>query len=423
MQMKRYPQKVDAPSQWALFDVQMANVYKLGGQANYQQFLEQASGAHLSDVQESLFKAFEVTGKALDNSNSSIARKDVIQGLYYTIQEIIAAKKALPKQENSIENALKYFVEKELINGKLNGSYALEDPSSKQELLIFAKRIYEDLVYTLDMDSKGAFWKVSDEDNTVYLLGSIHVTDGSVYPMSKSIMNAYSDSEVLAAEANILSIQQDVAYIQQKIMLEGAATIDQIIAKETYDAYVKVVQPLGIAPEVYTKLKPWYAAMLLQSVQIANTSYQASLGIDLYFLSKVQAKKPIVELEGTRFQIDMFDSFSTELQEQYLLDVLNGEETDTKEAIGKIVSTWKTGKTDELEQLLFSKKPASDIEKELDDKIWQTRNNNMSDKVLKMLREDSKNDYFVVVGAGHMLNDTGIVKQLLNKGYKVEQIK
>lgn len=414
--------KVDAPSAWAAFDIQMANVYKLGAQENYSQYTVKATGNLLSNIEASLYQTFKITGKTVEKRSGDISRKAVIQGLYLTSQEVLLANKKITNIDNSAEAALKYFVDKGLIKGKADGKYALEDSCSKQELLVFAKRAYEELVYALGLDAKGAFWKVSDEDNTVYLLGSIHATDGSVYPMSKAIMSAYDDAEVLAVEANILTVQQDMAYVQQKMMLEGSTTIDQLISKEAYDAYVAIVKPLGVAPEIYNKVKPWYAAMLVQSIQMMNANYEASLGIDLFFLSKAMNQKNIMELEGTKFQIDMFDSFSAKLQEQYLMGVLSSKESDTKDIIGGILSHWKSGNMTELAKLIAMEQGTTDVDKEFNEKMWLTRNNNMSDKVYKMLKEDKEKDYLVVVGAGHMLNDTGIVKQLIDKGYKVEQV-
>ena len=56
-----------------------------------------------------------------------------------------------------------------------------------QEILVFAMRAYDHIVYSLGQDAKGCFWKISDDDNIVYLLGSIHSSDNSLYPLSRDI--------------------------------------------------------------------------------------------------------------------------------------------------------------------------------------------------------------------------------------------
>jgi hypothetical protein len=43
-------------------------------------------------------------------------------------------------------------------------------------------------------------WKVSDKDNTVYLLGSFHMLTEDDYPLSKDIDAAYADAEEVVFE-------------------------------------------------------------------------------------------------------------------------------------------------------------------------------------------------------------------------------
>ncbi|MFZ5351164.1 MAG: TraB/GumN family protein [Bacillota bacterium] len=408
----------DIPSDWAAFDIQMATVYKLGGANNYTGYADAAADIDIDAIEASLYSSFEITDKDVKFDEGLQNREAVVKGLFEVLKNVLSIKM---ENASAGDNAEAYFIEKGILKGRGNGN-ALDQVCTKQELLIFAKRVYETLIYELGLEAKGAFWKVSDGDNTVYLLGSVHITDGSVYPLSKSIMTAFEESEILAVEANILNMQPDIEYIQKIIMLEGDATIDQLISAETYAAYVEAVQAYGFPPEMYNKIKPWYAAMLLQSMQMSNTTYQASLGIDMFFLSKAMYQKPIVELESIRFQLDMFDSFSAELQEQYLSGVLASGEAETESSMGELVSIWKEGDMEALEEILTLSESASDIDKEFNEKLFITRNNNMSEKVEEMLTGDSENDYFVVVGAGHMLLESGIVNQLIEKGYIVERV-
>ncbi|MEO6517685.1 MAG: TraB/GumN family protein, partial [Pseudoxanthomonas sp.] len=43
-------------------------------------------------------------------------------------------------------------------------------------------------------------WKVSDADNSVYLLGSFHLLKPSDYPLSKDVARAFADAESLVFE-------------------------------------------------------------------------------------------------------------------------------------------------------------------------------------------------------------------------------
>ena len=48
--------------------------------------------------------------------------------------------------------------------------------------------------------STPALWRVCDQDNCLYLLGSFHALQPSDYPLSKAVEEAYIDAELLAFE-------------------------------------------------------------------------------------------------------------------------------------------------------------------------------------------------------------------------------
>jgi two-component system sporulation sensor kinase B len=50
---------------------------------------------------------------------------------------------------------------------------------------------------------------------------------------------------------------------------------------------------------------------------------------------------------------------------------------------------------------------------------WDDRNGPMADKIEIYLNDTTPSIYFVVVGAGHMVGDTGIIKQLQEKGFTI----
>lgn len=405
-----------SPSPWALWDVQMASTYGLGDAQTYNHYTKTSTLTDFLMVQGSFEKKFDVVDTTKLTS-SLVTRSEVIKELY----DIIAPVLSLEAVTVTAEDSLAYFVNNGLITGRTDGNYALNAPCTKEEMLVFSKRVYDHIIYTQGKEAKGAFWQVSDDNNTVYLLGSIHVTDDSIYPLSKDILNAFVATKGLIVEANTLVVNpEDSVYIQQIMMLEGDVTIDTLLSEETYKAYVEKVATLGITPEVYNKLKPWYAGMLLQSTNMASASYSGAMGIDMYFQYLAYGHMPIMEVEGIKYQIDLFDSFSPALQEGFLLSALSGQE-ESNDMIAQMLAAWKSGDTKTLETLLFSEEEMTDIEKEFSEKLWNERNKHMTTYVESLLSDEANQDYFFVVGAGHMLNDNGIIAELIARGYKVER--
>lgn len=285
------------------------------------------------------------------------------------------------------------------------------------------RNAYEFVIYEAGRDSKGAFWKVSDDNSSIYLLGSVHIADSSMYPLSKDIMKAYKESDYLAVEANVSNEQEVASYIQQKAFYTDDNTLYKSVPKEVYDSFVKFIEPYGVKPELYNKFKPWYAALLVQNLSLSEESLNGELGIDMFFLKKATGQKKILEIEGAKFQVDMFDSFSTELQVESLATSLTPDDKTKEESIDirDMIKMWKTGDTEALGRLVKSEEN-SENSKEFNEKLWTSRDTNMAEKVKSYLADPEGKTYFVVVGAGHMVGETGIVAQL-DDTYKIEQIK
>lgn len=409
------------------------------------------------------------------------SRKEMAEVIYKTL-EVSGLELDLDGPDDNIEDAVRFFAEEGLLKGRGGNDLYLDSPCSRQELMVFLHRVYEHTAYETGNYSKGLFWKASDEDSTIYLLGSIHVADQSLYPLSKDILNAFDSSDILVLEADLSRLQEDMIYMQQKIFYEGDETLDKNISKELYDRFVKLVEPLGLTPEVYNKFKPWYAAMLAQNILVGNTgetggtggasdnstgeadgtdsgtgstgsAYSGDLGIDMYFTSKAVNTKAIAEIEGLKFQVDMFDSFSNEIQAWYLESTLPpsvddagadssaegtadtgdaASEADTAggtdsashsiNAFALMLSAWESGDAELIAMMVRSTYTDDPKAIEFNNIFWNTRNNHMYEKAVEFLADPEGRTYFIVVGAGHMQGDTGIITQLIKNGYNVERI-
>ena len=60
--------------------------------------------------------------------------------------------------------------------------------------------------YTFSYAEKSFLWRVQSKRSTVYILGSIHLLKKDIYPLSRTIENAFEKSDYLAVEADINEI-------------------------------------------------------------------------------------------------------------------------------------------------------------------------------------------------------------------------
>ena len=269
-------------------------------------------------------------------------------------------------------------------------------------------------------EQKSFLWKVRSKTSTVYVLGSIHFLKQENYPLNPRIDRAFDQSTVLVVEANI----SDPGKLNPQKLLESALypendSLERHVSTETYDYVKRETGNLGLPFELVSKQRPWFLALTLEALELMKLGFDPRYGVDIYFLSKAQGTKKILELESLDEQIDLLSNFSDREQEYFLLYTLKdlhvlGEQAST------LVKAWRSGNTGEIESV-FTKSVKEDGRlAPIFEKLIDNRNRKMISKIEGYLNTDGT--YFVVVGAGHLVGNKGIIEILKSKGYTVEQL-
>lgn len=350
------------------------------------------------------------------------SREDVIVRLYNILVQY---------NLNLGKSPVEYMQERKILRGTCNG-LELDKPCTTEEAVIFATRLIEDTYNLLDAGSKGFAWKVEHNGNTIYLLGSIHVGNNEIYPINQKLKEAFYNSDVLIVEANLLDQQNGLEYFMQKAMYQDGTTLKDHISKETYDKFLKVCEIYNLPAETYSQYKPWSITNDLNVITMSDSenieegSQAANLGIDLYFLTNaLLLQKPVIELEGIKYQADLFDGLSPEIQEQYLNSMLDyilnppdDESYDTSKLLQEWLYEWKSGNIDGFASSYTE--TAGESEDEYSNMLFGERDKNMAKKIVELLESDEKGTYFLVAGAGHFVMKNTIIDHLTEKGYNVE---
>ncbi|WP_153976787.1 TraB/GumN family protein [Paenibacillus xylanilyticus] len=266
---------------------------------------------------------------------------------------------------------------------------------------------------------RGFMWEVESNGNTVYLVGSMHIADDSFYPLREEFEEAFAEADYLGVEIDISKAADEA---QQKLILDlgsyqDGTTLKDHVSSETYTKLGDILKKNGLEPNALDAFKPWVAESTLASLKSTTVGYEASAGVDLYFIQKaIESKLPIIELESYESQLGMFNDFSKELQEETLKATLDNFDV-LDDSVNQMAEMWKTGNDEQLLELTNS---FSDNE-EYNKAMLIDRNIGMADKIDGYLKSDKKEEYFIVVGAAHYLGEHGIVKLLEDKGYTVER--
>ncbi|MGE7824648.1 TraB/GumN family protein [Paenibacillus sp. NPDC093718] len=264
---------------------------------------------------------------------------------------------------------------------------------------------------------RGFMWEVESNGNTVYLVGSMHIADDSFYPLRPEFEEAFAEADYLGVEIDISKAADEE---QQKLimdlgMYQDGTTLKDHVSSETYAKLGEILKQSGMQPNALDAFKPWVAETTISSLKSVKAGYDASAGIDLYFIQKaIERKVPILELETYGSQLGMFNSFSKELQEKNLNTALDNFDV-LDESVNQMAEMWKTGNDEQL--LEFTNSISGD--EEYNKAMLIDRNIGMADKIDGYLKNGKNEEYFIVVGSAHYLGEHGIVKLLQDKGYTV----
>ncbi|MCK4979777.1 MAG: TraB/GumN family protein [Candidatus Delongbacteria bacterium] len=271
----------------------------------------------------------------------------------------------------------------------------------------------------------GMFWKVKDSkgNDKVYLLGSIHVVPDDLYPLKKDIEVAFKASNYLVVEADVANI--DMAKVQQLTMQHGMYSAGKDLKSAIpEDLYVKLAEELKktgmFTIDLAAAMKPWLISLTLAQLQLMQMGLNMENGIDMHFLKLAKDKKEILELESAEFQIELLSSFSDELQIEFLKSAVE-ESPNMKEKFDNMLDAWRKGDTKKMVKVIKEEYKDKPKLQPIYDKLIYDRNVTMTDKIEGYLKDKSDKKYFVVVGAGHLVDKGGIVNLLNKKGFKAEK--
>lgn len=268
----------------------------------------------------------------------------------------------------------------------------------------------------LNKDSNTLLWQVSGNNlkNPSYLFGTFHLLCKEDIYFGEQLKQAISRSKEVYMELDMddpATMMGGVLYMNMK----NGKSLSDLYSPENYEKLktyfsdsLKV--PLGLL----SKAKPFFLIALLYP-RMMNCSSPAGVEEELMKIAKAQ-KKEIKGLETIQFQASVFDSIPYEWQAKELLKNIDSFSFYKKE-FDKMVNFYKTQKLDSMSSTMKMGDTASDKYNNL---LLIDRNKNWVAQLKKIMAEDP---VFVAVGAGHLMDSTGLIALLKKEGYKVEPLK
>lgn len=277
--------------------------------------------------------------------------------------------------------------------------------------------------------SKGFLWRVTGGENSGYLVGTIHVARKEMYPLDEDLEQAVADSDYIGLELDLTAVDQMAMarLLAEKALLADGTELKDHVSEEDYEKFKQLMKKsMGIVgASLFDKYEPWYGAMTLEA--LPATKYKDVDGIDIHLAKEAHENgKTIIELESVESQLDIFDGFTEELQENYFHQTVKGAGLASI-GLKQMLDMWTLGDVKILEQMYESyvkqgQQSMGELFDEFDREFLVNRNIGMVDKIDRYLREGEEGTYLFAVGSLHMVGERGLVEELERKGYQVEFI-
>ncbi|MFQ5877724.1 MAG: TraB/GumN family protein [Acidobacteriota bacterium] len=269
-------------------------------------------------------------------------------------------------------------------------------------------------------------WEIRSGAGTVYLLGSIHLAKPDLYPLDRTIEDAFGRASTLVVEVNLGEVDEAARrrLVAQRGIYPSGATLKDDVREDTYRMFEAFLAEREIPAGPFAMMRPWLASVTLTVLELQRLGYDPELGIDQHFLGRAaEEDKRILELEALEFQIDLFAGLSRELQEEFLVYTIREMRT-LPDLIDTITSSWSSGDSGRLERAILDPVKREERFRPIYAALFTDRNARMAEAVRGYL--EAGGTYFVVVGAGHVVGDDGILALLTGSGgerYSIRQLR
>ncbi|SMF45386.1 hypothetical protein SAMN02745866_02943 [Alteromonadaceae bacterium Bs31] len=263
-------------------------------------------------------------------------------------------------------------------------------------------------------------WKVSSGEKQMYIGGTFHLLAPEDHPLPKAYDIAYKDSQSIIFETDIeaSNTPEFQAKFLAALTYNDGRTLESALSKDTYKKLSVYFASRKIDIAQFASFTPSGAGLMLALTELQLLGLRPDLGVDTIYSQKAKAdKKMIGSLESLEEQINFIANFSQGKDDEFILYTLKDVEK-IPAIVSDMKTAWKTGDLDTIEKIgAETAKDFPDMHKAL----IVDRNNAWMKKVEPMIK--STVTEFVLVGAAHLSGEKGLIKQLENKGYKVEQLK
>lgn len=264
-------------------------------------------------------------------------------------------------------------------------------------------------------------WKVEKPGNehVSYILGTHHFATLSVLDSLVNLPEALQRADKVYGELDMAEMTSPASMqvMQMALMAPADSTLDKVLTPAQLDSVKAVLDPMTGGQLPLAALYPMKPAAL--STQIAAMMSMKLFpdlnpleGLDMAMQQRAKALgKPVAGLETMEFQMDCLYGTPISEQAETLMKTISDIEGEEKRAV-ELAAAYMDHNIDAIYKAMIEEED----EPEALDRLIFSRNDSWVNQLSKEMPDAS---LMVVVGAGHLPGERGVLEQLRKAGYIV----
>jgi uncharacterized protein YbaP (TraB family) len=269
--------------------------------------------------------------------------------------------------------------------------------------------------------AESSVWQVSKDGKYFYLGGTVHLLRPDDHPLPDEFHIAYKNSDQLIFETDINSANRPE--IQQKMLAAmtepGGAVLSQKVNSKTYRELEQFLAARNIPIQSFTIFHPWSVALTITVIEYQRLGMQPQYGVEEYFNRlALKDNKSVSTLETIEEQLSFLQSMAN-IDPNVMLSYTLKDLADLPEFIETLKTSWREGDIESF----TTHSTIVQMKNEFPN-LYNTLITNRNNEWMKDISQLNNNNIveFVLVGALHLNGKEGLINQLEEAGYSVNQL-
>ncbi len=247
-----------------------------------------------------------------------------------------------------------------------------------------------------------------------WLLGTIHALPESVDWRTDPIENAIADADFLMVEIADLEDEKDLAHIFAELgQSPDLPSIEMRVPREQRASLKATIEREGFSSAQLKKVETWAVALMLVN---GDPQSDPRYGVDRVVIREFEGRD-VVEFEGVRAQLSVFDQLAEEDQRVLLRSAIKSSDNEVQDP-AQLRDAWITGDVTTIKEATIT---GMMTDPELRDALLVQRNKDWMVKLEPVLAKAERP--LIAVGAAHLVGDDGLTAMLEDRGYTVRRLR